>query len=179
MTADDPVREYLQHLDNHIFFYADIEVETCLQLNVLLRKLDKQYSREENSVIHLHINSFGGSVIAALATIDTMRSMKCEIHTYVEGGAASAATLIACMGAKRYIGAYSHMLIHQVRGESGGKLEEMEDEIKNTRQFMDIIEGIYKRYTKLKGRKLQELLKSDLWLNADICIAHGLVDEII
>lgn len=175
----DFVKEFLVHHDNNIWFYADIDVETCLHLNALLKKIDKEIAHEQDPVIHLHINSFGGSVLAALATIDTMRLLKSKVYTYVDGGAASAATLISCMGAKRLIGEYSYMLIHQVRGESGGKLEEMEDEIINTRQFMQMIKSLYKKRTKLKEKQIETLLKSDLWIDAKTCLEYGLVDEII
>lgn len=171
--------EFLLHHDNNIWFYADIDVETCLQLNALLKKIDKKIAHQSEPIIHLHINSYGGSVLAALATIDTMRTLKSKVYTYVDGGAASAATLISCMGSKRIIGEYSYMLIHQVRGESGGKLEEMEDEIINTRQFMQMIKTLYKKHTKLKEKQMDALLKSDLWIDAKTCLEYGLVDEII
>lgn len=175
----DPVKEYLRRHNNHLWFYADIDSDTCLQLNAMLKQIDDELSHQDNPAIHLHINSFGGSVIAALATIDTIRALRSEVFTYVDGGAASAATLISCIGSKRLIGAHSYMLIHQVRGESGGKLEEMEDEIINTRQFMQMIKTLYKKHTKLKDKKLDELLKSDLWIDAKTCLEYGLVDEII
>lgn len=171
--------EFLKHHDNYIWFYADIDVETCLHLNALLKQIDKKICHQDNPIIHLHINSFGGSVLAALATIDTIRQLKSKVYTYVDGGAASAATLISCVGSKRLIGMHSYMLIHQVRGESGGKLEEMEDEIINTRQFMQMIKNLYKKHTNIKEKKLDELLKSDLWIDAKTCLEYGLVDEII
>jgi ATP-dependent protease ClpP protease subunit len=71
------------------------------------------------------------------------------------------------------------MLIHQVRSESSGKLDEMEDEIKNTRQFMGIIKLIYKKYSKLTTKRMEELLKSDLWIDSALCLEYGLVDEIL
>jgi ATP-dependent Clp protease, protease subunit len=175
----DFIKEFLVHHDNNIWFYADIDADTCLHLNALLKKIDKEIAHDQNPVIHLHINSFGGSVLAALATIDTMRTLKSKVHTYVDGGAASAATLISCMGNRRFIGKHSYMLIHQVRGESGGKLEEMEDEIINTRQFMQMIKDLYKKHTKLKNKQMDVLLKSDLWIDAETCLKHGLVDEIV
>lgn len=177
--AAEFIEEFLIHNDNNIWFYADIDVATCLHLNAALKKIDKQIAHEHEPIIHLHINSFGGSVLAALATIDTMRTLKSKVYTYVDGGAASAATLISCVGSKRLIGEHSYMLIHQVRGESGGKLEEMEDEIINTRQFMQMIKNLYKKHTKLKEKKMDELLKSDLWIDAKTCLEYGLVDEII
>lgn len=178
-TISDSVEDFLINQDNRIWFYADIDSETCLHLNATLHKLDKEIAHIANPVIHLHINSFGGSVIAALATIDTMRMLKSKVHTYIDGGAASAATLISSVGHRRFIGKYSSMLIHQIRSESVGKLEEMEDEIKNTRQFMELIKNIYKKHTKIPAKKLDELLKSDLWMDSAQCLEYGLVDEIL
>lgn len=179
MSTTDFTKEFLVHHDNHIWFYSDIDSDTCLHLNALLGKLDRELSKDEQSTIHLHISSYGGSVIAALSTIDTIRSLKSKVHTYVDGGAASAATLISCVGARRFIGKYSFMLIHQVRSANSGKLQELEDDIKNTRQFMDIIKDIYKKHTKLSAKKMDELLKSDLWLSADVCLEYGLVDKVL
>jgi ATP-dependent protease ClpP protease subunit len=175
----DFVKEFLVNHGNNIWFYADIDMETCLHLNATLKKIDQEIASQSDPIIHLHINSFGGSVVAALATIDTMRMLKSKVYTYVDGGAASAATLISCVGNRRFIGKYSSMLIHQVRSESSGKLEEMEDEIKNTRQFMEIIKSIYRKHTKLTAKKMDELLKSDLWIDSALCLEHGLVDEIL
>lgn len=173
----DDTQEYIQVLDNIIWFYADIEEATCLQLNKVLYEADRKAGPD--GIIHLHINSYGGSVLAAFSTIDTIRALKSKVYTYVDGSAASAGTLISVFGSKRFIGKYSHMLIHQVSGESSGKLQEMEDEIKNTRQLMDLIKKIYKTKTKLNGKALDELLKSDIWLDSDTCVKNGLVDEII
>lgn len=178
-TMSDFVKEFLLQQDNRIWFYADIDTETCLHLNATLRKIDKEIAHLADPVIHLHISSFGGSVIAALATIDTIRTLKSKVYTYVDGGAASAATLISCIASRRFIGKYSSMLIHQIRSESGGKLEEMEDEIKNTRQFMELIKNIYKKHTKLSVKKMEELLKSDLWIDSALCLEYGLVDEVL
>lgn len=175
----DFIKEFLVNHGNTIWFYADIDMETCLHLNATLKKIDQEIANQSDPIIHLHINSFGGSVVAALATIDTIRTLKSKVYTYVDGGAASAATLISCVGTRRFIGKYSSMLIHQVRSESSGKLEEMEDEIKNTRQFMELIKSIYRKHTKLTAKKMEELLKSDLWIESASCLEYGLVDEIL
>jgi ATP-dependent Clp protease protease subunit len=176
-TQEAVYDDYMQIVDNHIWFYSDIDVNTCLQLNKALFELDKQYAQTAK-VIHLHINSYGGSVLASFSTIDTIRALQCDVHTYVDGSVASAATLISCMGKNRIIGKYSYMLVHQVSGESSGKLTEMEDEIRNTRQLMDMIKHIYKKHTKIPVKKLDELLKSDLWIDSATCLEYGMVDTI-
>ena len=44
---------------------------------------------------------------------------------------------------------------------------------------MDRIKSIYLARTKLTEDKVEELLKHDLWLNAETCLEYGLVDKII
>lgn len=179
MELSETVDTYLKYEDNVVWFYADIDDGTCLQLNALLRHIDKSLAHTTEPIIHLHINSGGGAVLAAMSVIDTLCSLRSQVYTYVEGGVASAATLISCTADKRYMGRYSYMLIHQVSCESSGKIDELESDVKNTRQLMEDIENIYKKFTKLKGVKLKDLLKQDKWINAADCLKYGLVDEII
>ena len=42
----------------------------------------------------------------------------------------------------------------------------------------ETIKAIYKEYTKVPMRKLNEILKHDLWFDADTCQELGLVDFI-
>jgi ATP-dependent protease ClpP protease subunit len=44
---------------------------------------------------------------------------------------------------------------------------------------MTSIKDIYKTYTKMPMKKLDEILKHDLWLTAKECLEYGMVDEII
>lgn len=176
---NEVVDTYLKYEDNVVWFYADIDDNTCLQLNALLMHIDKALAHTPEPIIHLHINSGGGAVLSAMSVIDTLRSLRSQVHTYVEGGVASAATLISCSADKRYMGKYSYMLIHQVSCESSGKIDELESDVKNTRQLMEDIEGIYKKFTKLKGQKLKDLLKQDKWINSTDCLEYGLIDEIV
>jgi ATP-dependent protease ClpP protease subunit len=43
---------------------------------------------------------------------------------------------------------------------------------------MDTIKAIYKAHTKVPMKKLDEILKHDLWFDANKCLQLGLVDEI-
>jgi ATP-dependent protease ClpP protease subunit len=44
---------------------------------------------------------------------------------------------------------------------------------------MKIVKDIYLKHTKFKEEELDELLKRDIYLNADDAIRYGLADEII
>jgi ATP-dependent protease ClpP protease subunit len=70
------------------------------------------------------------------------------------------------------------MLIHQLSSEFWGKMSEITDEYKNLTNVMDKITKMYKKYSKLTPKKLEKLLKHDLWLDAKKSIKYGLADEI-
>jgi ATP-dependent Clp protease protease subunit len=105
--------------------------------------------------------------------------MKSKVYTYVDGAAASAATLVLLAGEKRYMGKYSHLLIHQLSGGMYGKFNEMEDEIYNCTALMKLLKSFYKEKTKMPMKKLDEILSKDIWLNAEECQQFGIIDQII
>ena len=71
------------------------------------------------------------------------------------------------------------MLIHQLSSGMWGKYEEQKDQMQNNDLLMDIIKDVYNKHTKIPKRKLREMLKRDLWFDAETCLEYGLVDEII
>jgi len=129
--------------------------------------------------IELHIHSEGGSAFSGMAAMDAIMRCKTPIHTYVDGSAASAATLMSVAGAKRFINKNSFILIHQLSTFVAGKYEEFKDEIRNQELLMNTIRQTYKERSKMTEEQITELLKHDLWLDAKTALEYGLVDEIV
>lgn len=171
-------------VENTIYFYGDVTESNALDLNSTLHAVDKKLQvssqfLDVTPVIKLHINSYGGSLFAGLATVDTIRGLNAEVHSIIDGAAASAATIISCSCAKRSIGKYSKMLIHQLSSGMYGKYNELEDDMENNKHLMETIKSIYKEHTKVPMKKLNEILKHDLWFDSKTCKDLGLVDDII
>lgn len=176
--------------DNHIYFYGDVTTSNCLKLNTSIRDINKKLKgvRDNYDMTHLriflHINSYGGSVFAALSTIDTIISSEVPIISIVEGCAASAATLISVVCHEREIMPYSFMLIHQISSGFWGKFEEIKDEILNLKKLTKTIKKIYKKHSNLKNKSnngdmsLTDILKRDIWWDSGDCLNFGLVDRI-
>ena len=185
--SPDRVPRGIECEENHIYFYCPIGDREALELNRLIRRLDIEMKYLQNRLncgevpIHLHIHSPGGSVFAGLSIYDTIKNSKTPVYTYVEGSAASAATLIACAGepGHRYMGKSSFMLVHQPHLEWTGKLDDFRDEVENQKELYDRLIKIYLENTKFKKKELTDLLEHELWLNPDKCIDKGLVDKII
>jgi ATP-dependent protease ClpP protease subunit len=71
------------------------------------------------------------------------------------------------------------MLVHQLSGVMWGKYAAMRDDMENSKMLMKKIKNIYREYTKIPEHKMNDILKHDLWWDAEKCLEYGLVDEII
>ena len=165
----------IESYNNNIFFYSDIDKVTSFELEKKLIFLDNHISE---GPINLHIQSNGGSVFHTLYLIDLIKNLNHPVYTYVDGFAASAATLLSLAGEKRFMTKYSLMLIHQLSSGFMGKYAEIKDENDNLDNMMNFIETYYLNNTKINKDVLDNLLKRDLWLNSSTCLKYGLIDEI-
>ena len=175
----------VEETDNNIYFYAGVNKKSVFELNkkiataskaLLITGIELDIPTPE---IKLHINSGGGSLIDCFSAIDYIRNSKAPVHSIVEGQAASAATLMSVVANKRSITKHSVMLIHQLSAGMWGKFESMKDEIENATMFMDTINGIYTKYTKIPKSVLKEILKRDIYMDSKTCLKYGLVDKIL
>ena len=171
--------------ENHVYFYCPVGDRESLELVRIIRRLDIEMNYladriglENNPPIHLHIHSPGGDIFSALNVCDVIKRCRTPIYTYVEGSAASAATLISCSGTKRFITQNAFMLVHQPQIVWAGKHDEFIDEIENQKNILFSIKGVYLESTNLKEEELEDLLKHELWIPSDKCVEMGLVDEI-
>ncbi len=187
LDNDDAKTEYgiLQDVNNDIYFYSPITQRSCFELKNKINELDTKSTimhvqyKIDPPPIHLHIQSNGGSLFHTLYIVDLIKNLNTPVYTYVDGFAASAATLISVVGKKRFITKNSLMLVHQLSGSDSGKFDELEDQMTNMKVLMSAIKMIYLNNTDINPLQLNSLLKKDLWLNAETCLLYGLVDEII
>ena len=185
-AAANDKNNVVEAVNNRIYYYSEVSRQKILVLNKSLKNLNDNLvnqanllSLEEPAQIYLHINSFGGSVFAGLSAVDYIQSCDVPVTSIVEGCAASAATLMSCVATHRQMRSNSFMLIHQISSGLWGKYEELKDDMDNCDLFMRIIRDIYTEHTKIPKKKLNEILKRDLWFDAETCLEYGLIDEII
>jgi ATP-dependent protease ClpP protease subunit len=172
--------------ENHIYFYTHVTDKEALELVRILRRLDiemgylsERIGLRSRPPIHLHIQSPGGDIFSGLNICDAIDRCKTDVYTYVEGSAASAATIITSRGKKRYISKRAFMLIHQPQIIWAGKHDEFIDEIENQKNIFQTVKDVYLETTKISDDELEELLRHELWLPAERCLELGLVDKIL
>ena len=171
--------------ENKIYYYSNVNRESAVELNKKIGELESKSLTMSKTLdidtpsIKVLINSGGGSITAGISSMDTILRCKVPVETYVDGFCASAATFLSLVGDGRFMSRNSYMLIHQLSTNFWGKYSEFEDEKQNLDLMMETIKRVYKEYTKVPMRKLDEILKHDLLWDAKMCLKYGLVEEVI
>ena len=184
-AQNPPADKHIAVHENKIYYYAGVGRDSASELNKKIGELESKSLTLGNNLdidpptLRLMINSGGGSITAGISSMDTILRCKVPVHTYVDGFCASAATFISVVGKKRYMSRNSYMLIHQLSSNFWGKYSEFEDEKQNLDLMMETIKNVYKEYTKVPMRKINEILKHDLLWDASTCLKYGLIDEIV
>lgn len=132
----------------------------------------------EAEKIHVHINSGGGSAFDGVAICNLLKQHKAEIIIYVDGFAASAASIIAMAGDKIIMPANTMMMIHQASTYEYGTADMLEKTAKDLRKIDTALRQTYRnRFVGTEGELIQ-LLRDETWLTADEAVALGFADEV-
>lgn len=194
-------KEVVSTLGNHIYFYTEVSDKSALQAVKAIKKLndeirishlcignDSVYDDDDGDIdskvnkyspIYFHINSSGGSYFAGIAIIDAIRLSKVPVYTIGEGAIASMASEIFLSGKKRIMTKNSYILIHELRTFMSGTFSNLLDEYENCKLFMDKTIKFYKDHSKIPNKELLNILKKDIWIDADKCLKWRLTDKVI
>src|SRR5262245_26436387 len=164
----------VETVDNHIYFYADVNSDRCLALVRTVRETDAQLRSEylsrglegqPQTPIWLHIHSYGGDLFTGFSVTDQLTTIKTPIYSVVEGVCASAATLISMSCTRRYILPRSFMLVHQLSGLMWGTHEEFKDELGLQEKAMEQLVEFYASRSKVSQKEIRTMLKRDFWVD--------------
>ena len=129
--------------------------------------------------ISLYINSPGGSVTAGLAIYDTMRHVRCKVHTLCVGQACSMAAVLLAAGDERSILPSSRVMIHQPSGGAEGRQSDIVIVAKEITRIREKLSKIISLHTGQSLEKVEEDIEKDNFMEAEEALAYGLADEII
>jgi|TARA_B110000285_G_scaffold224454_1_gene281331 ATP-dependent protease ClpP protease subunit len=171
--------------DNKIYFYSEVSRPKILALNKSIVRVGNSIKNRSQVLgasdvpIELHICSYGGSVFSGFAAVDYILNSQAPVHSYIDGCAASAATIMSVVADERYMHRHSFMLIHQLSSGMWGNYEALRDSMENCDTLMETIRAIYEKHANIPKKELNDILKRDLWFDAEKCLKYGLVDHII
>lgn len=128
--------------------------------------------------INLHINSPGGNVSDGVAIHNTIKRATMPVESFIEGWAASIATVIALAGDPVNMSANSMFMIHDPSGFVLGGAEEM----RKTAKILDAVkQTILNTYVSKTGKEREELsqkMTDETWFTAQEAVGFGFADAI-
>lgn len=179
-------------LKRNLFFSEQVDQESIRKLTESIVEINEDDEKitqifqaynlkYEPEPIKIFIDSYGGAVYQVFGLLSIMESSKVPIHTIATGAAMSCGFLMLISGHRRFAHKYATPLYHQVSSMSWGKLEEMKDDIKETKRIQKMIDEIVVRKTRLTKKKLKEInsLKKDWFLTPTESLQYGIIDEIL
>lgn len=121
------------------------------------------------SKINVHINSGGGSVFGGIAIYNILKRYNAEITVYVEGLAASIASVIAMAGDKIIIPANAQMMIHKPSSITWGNADDMRKEADILDGCQKVILNTYMQHTKegVTPEQINALIDAETWKNGE------------
>lgn len=127
--------------------------------------------------IIIRINSPGGDVFGGVAMAAAIRDSKAEVTAYVDGYAASAASLLVAAADKAVIAPGGMVMIHKAWTLAMGN----SDDMMATAALLEKIDGqLAGAYREKAGDKQdwEALMRAETWFTADEAVAIGLVDSL-
>lgn len=128
--------------------------------------------------LDIHINSPGGSVFDAQAIHSRLADHKSTKNVYIDGLAASAATLIAMVGHKIFMRANATMMIHMPSGIVMGNAKDMRHTASALDTVTESMINIYEKRTGKSRDDIRSMLDAETWFTPDDAVEHGFADEV-
>jgi ATP-dependent Clp endopeptidase proteolytic subunit ClpP len=161
-----------------IWIYEQIGEDFWTGGGVTAKDFQKELSEITASQIDLHINSPGGQVFEGVAIYNLLKQHKATITTYIDGIAASIASVIALSGDKVVMAANALFMMHNPSGIVMGTASDM----RKTADLLDKVRGtlltVYAGKSTKSEQDIVGLLEDETWFNAEEALAAGFADEI-
>ena len=130
--------------------------------------------------IEIYINSMGGDVVEGTAIYNQLKRHPAKKTVYVDGFAASIASVIAMAGDEVIMPVNTLMMVHNMtRGVYGNPAQ-----LRKAADDLDVINGtgreayLLKAGNKLTRERLTEMMDAETWLPARECVELGLSDRL-
>ena len=152
-------------------------------VKVFIEDMTKAQSTSQ-PIIPVYIDSYGGDVYALMAMIDIIESSEKPCATICVGKAMSCGAVLLACGEKghRYVSKNATIMIHDVSSFSEGKSEEIKSDAAETDRLQKMFYKLLDKECERKDGYFDKLVfnkgRSNLYLDAEQCVKHGLADEI-
>ena len=161
-----------------IFLYGDIGDYYDVQSGRVAGELLE--AEKAGRRVNIRINSNGGEVYCGIAIYNAIKNSRADVHIYVDGIAASMASVIALCGKPVEMSKYARLMLHSVSGGCYGNKKDMQKCIEEIESLEDSLGDIYAARLGMSKDEVKSRFfdGEDHWLTADEALRLGFIDGI-
>lgn len=167
-----------ENRESTIFLYGDIgDGYDASSRRIAAELLEAELNSDR---INVRINSNGGDVYSGIAIFNALKNSKADIHIYVDGIAASMASVIALCGKPVEMSKYARLMLHSVSGSCYGNKKDMQKCIEEIEALEDTLSDICAGRLGMSkdAVKARYFDNEDHWLTAEEALSLGFIDGI-
>ena len=163
-----------------IYMYGDITDDKWYDTDITPRDVAAQLKELESvDSVNLYVNSGGGGVYAGVAIYNALKRFGKPITAYIDGLAASIASLIVLAADTVVMPSNAMFMIHnpylsETSGDAG--------DLRETADRLDKVKGIiidtYKQKTGLDEEELAKMMDDETWMDGNEALAFGFTDSV-
>lgn len=157
---------------SEVLLYGEIKSDAAANFDAELKRL------RTPGRLHIRINSPGGDVFQGHAIFNILTRHPAHKVVFVDGLAASMASLIAMAGDKVVMAANSMLMIHDPSGLAAGSAEDMH---RMGKLLTDIREGMIRTYagrSKQSPNVIARFMSEETWFTAEEAVRAGFADVV-
>jgi ATP-dependent Clp protease protease subunit len=142
----------------------------------------KQFSDEikklgEVTEISVRINSPGGDVFDGISIYNRLKQHKAKVIVYVDGMAASIASIIMMAGDEIIVGEGSQIMIHKPWTFAMGNASDLDATINRLDDVEEQMISIYSKRTGIARAELRDLLAKETWMSDEESVELKFADK--
>ncbi len=162
----------------NLYLYGDIG-EDWFGYGITALRVRTALNQVEEETVNLHIHSNGGDAFEGIAIYNVLKQSNKTINVYIDGLAASAASIIALAGDKIYMPQNTQLMIHNAASFTYGFAEDFEKMATSLRNVNDSVRQTYLSRFSGTEDELIKYMDDETFFTAEQAIALNLADEIL
>jgi len=137
---------------------------------------DQMAKLKDSKLINIFINSTGGGVFAGMTIYNMIKRFTADTTTYVDGVAASIASVIAMAAKKVVMPKNAMLMMHNPLGLVVGYAEDMRKEADLLDRIKTSIASVYVDKTKKPEKEILDMMTAETWMNGEEAVKSGFAD---
>jgi ATP-dependent Clp protease protease subunit len=160
-----------------VFIYGVITDEKWFDEDVTPTWFKDQIAKLKNlKNINLYINSPGGGVFAGMTIYNILNRLTADVTAYIDGLAASIASVVAMAADKIIMPKNALMMIHNPAGIAMGYAEDFRKEADLLDRVKTTIVSTYKDRTKKGEQQISAMMDAETWMTGEEAVKNGFAD---